>query len=247
MRRGGPQSASLVCASLPPPRSNTLIENYLHTGRSSAMDTTRVMLAKHRVGHLVPIQARAPWMMGGREGGRHCTSLSLTHKCLPHTHARAPLQFRLRDLPPGESLGGGGASKSFTLLAMIKLIDARGDASLDGGGEPETADTQRGGLSEERLLIDERGGISSGTPGALALLQVRWVEGGACHWVPIAPASFPPRVRAAAGLGAGARRAPRAPLGRRAGLGRRGRGGLLGAGHAHRHHGERGGGAVVVG
>ena len=161
-----------------PLRSTSLIERYLQTGRSSAMDRTRVLLARHRLGHLVPVQARGLTKGGEDEGGglgpgvwqplcsahtRKCAAVShLT--CAFHPH---PLQLRIRDMPyPGSS------GKGFTLLALIRAIDDEPPPLGDEGADAAAA-AAAAAPPEERLLVDAAGVIRSGTRGALALLQAR--------------------------------------------------------------------------
>ena len=71
------------------------------------------------------------------------------------------MQFRLRDVPPGEAGPGGSASK-FTLVALLRPVE---DSLAEGAPAPE-----------ERLIVDSSGAVRSGTQGALSLLGVSATE-----------------------------------------------------------------------
>lgn len=118
--------------------SGHILERYIRTGRSSKIDTTHVMLAKHKLGHLIPIQVK------GRVGIRRSRVRAIVR------FRSLLLQLRLRDVPSREASVSSTSSATgdgFVLLALVRLMEAH--------------------LDEHRLLANVDGTVTAGTQCAL--------------------------------------------------------------------------------
>ena len=109
--------ARVAHAYLPSHCSGRIIERYLSTGRSLAIDRTRTVLARHRRGHLVPMHMRLRDMPAGE--GSHASGGAASG---------FTLMALLRPLGPRDCDGGLGAAGEC----------AGGDDAAEGAGREET-------------------------------------------------------------------------------------------------------------
>lgn len=99
--------SELLRPAPPLPSSDAMIERYLQSGRSAAMDRTRILLAKHRAGHLIPLQLRIRDLPPGEAGN------------------------------VGASAAGATSTKGFTLLALMRALDEAGPPPEAGAAPSE--------------------------------------------------------------------------------------------------------------